>query len=188
ETWTERNSGCYPPPPGVTGPYLVPGYRLLLQYEDVFYEYNADQGGATGELCAETLQLVPVEPALEIVTANPTAPASPDFDTVHILCSEEDVVEFNSNNPDIATVAVNQIDWDIEVLVGGWVDIGPATEVVRAYQSPADPTGTLIAIEIATVNPEDLPEQPEPAPSQAWVLVDITRPDSTYEFVVQNGN
>ncbi|MCH7970692.1 MAG: hypothetical protein IH960_06590 [Chloroflexi bacterium] len=184
-TWTDRAPGCYPPPPGVSGPYLVPGYRLLMQYEGVFYEYDADLGGETGALCDFTTQWVSVEPALDIVTVNLAGSARPDFFTVYILRSEEDVAEFNSTNSEIATIAVGVVDWTVEVLVGGWVKIGPYTEAVRAYHLPAVPQARIdaapIFIEVAV--PENLADTANNIPSQTWVLIDITRPDSTYQFI-----
>ncbi len=184
-TWTDRAPGCYPPPPGVSGPYLVPGYRLLMQYEGVFYEYDADLGGETGALCDFTTQWVSVEPALDIVTVNLAGSARPDFFTVYILRSEEDVAEFNSTNSEIATIAVGVVDWTVEVLVGGWVKIGPYTEAVRAYHLPAVPQARIdaapIFIEVAV--PENLADTANDIPSQTWVLIDITRPDSTYQFI-----
>ena len=184
-TWTERQPGCYPPPPGVSGPYLVPGYRLLMQYEGVFYEYDADLGGETGALCDSTLQPVPVEPALDIVTVNSAGPAQSDFFTVYILRSEEDVAEFNATNSDTAMIAVDVIDWTVEVLVGGWVKIGPYTEPVKAYHLPAGPQARIdaapIFIEVAV--PENLADTANNNPSQTWVLIDITEPDSTYQFI-----
>ena len=183
-TWTDRAPGCYPPPPGVSGPYLVPGYRLLMQYEGVFYEYDTDLGGETGALCDITTQWVSVEPALDIVTVNLAGSARPDFFTVYILRSEEDVAEFNSTNSEIATIAVGVVDWTVEVLVGGWVKIGPYTEAVRAYHLPAVPQARIdaapIFIEVAV--PENLADTANNIPSQTWVLIDITRPDSTYQF------
>ena len=76
ETWTERNPDCYPAPDSISGAYLIPGYRLLMQHGGTFYEYNADQGAGTGALCESTLQLVPVEPARIIVKKNPNRPNS----------------------------------------------------------------------------------------------------------------
>lgn len=184
-TWTDRAPGCYPPPPGVTGPYLVPGYRLTMQYEGIFYEYDADLGGETGALCDSTIQPVPVEPALDIVTVNLAGSAKPDFFNEYILRSEQDVAEFNSTNSEIATVAVGVIDWTVEVLVGGWVKIGPYTEPVRAYHLPAGPQDRIdaapIFIEVAV--PENLADTANNDPSQTWVLIDITVPDSTYQFI-----
>lgn len=184
-TWTDRRPGCYPPPPGVSGPYLVPGYRLIMQYEGVFYEYDADLGGGTGALCDITMQSVPVEPALGIVTVNPAGSARPDFFTVYILRSEEDVTEFNSINPDVATITVGVVDWTVEVLVGGWVKIGPYTEALRAYRLPAGPEArngaTPIFIEVAV--PENLADTVNNDPSQTWALIDVTEPGSTYQFI-----
>lgn len=196
-TWTDRNPGCYPPPPGVSGPYLVAGYRLLMQYEGVFYEYDADLGGETGALCDSTLQLVPVEPALDTVTVNLAGSAPPDFDAVYVLRSEDDVFEFNSTQSDIAAIAVDVVDWTVEVLVGGWVNVGPNTEAVRAYrlstESPAktpdasaDGPSNITKIVIEVAIPEDQADTADTGPSQTWALVDITEPDSTYEFVVQD--
>ena len=193
-TWTDSIPGCYPRPPGVSGPYLVPGYRLLMQYEGVFYEYDADLGGVTGALCDSTLQLVPVEPALDIVVVNQASSAQPDFDTVYILRSEDDVTEFNSKNADIATIAVGVVDWTVEVLVGGWANTGLNTEAVRAYRSPAESTpgagfgSTTSNIVIEVAVPDGLPaEQADDVstePMQIWALVDITESGSTYQFVV----
>ena len=165
-----------------------------MQYEGVFYEYDADLGGETGALCDATLQLVAVEPALDIVVANPAGSAQPDFSMVYILRSEEDVAEFNSANSEIASIAVEVVDWTTEVLVGGWVSVGPVAEAVRAYRSAAESSSNTengsatanIVIEVAV--PENLLEdRPDAAtinPSQIWALVDITEADSTYEFVV----
>ena len=187
-TWTDRKPGCYPPPPGVDGPYLVPGYRLLMQYEGVFYEYDADLGGETGALCDSTLQPVPVEPALDIVIVNLAGSARPDVGVVYVLRSEDDVSEFNSTNSDIATIAVDVVDWTVEVLVGGWVNIGPYTEPIKAYRLPSGPQARVdaapIFIEVAV--PENLADTSNNNPSLTWVLIDITEPDSTYEFVVPN--
>ena len=194
-TWTDRNPGCYPRPAGVSGPYLVPGYRLLMQYEGVFYEYDADLGGQTGALCDSTMQRVPVEPALDIVTANMAGSTRPDAGAVYVLRSEDDVSAFNSTNSGIASVAVGVVDWTTEVLVGGWVITTPNSEAVRAYRSPAEPsqnagngsTGTHVIIEVAV--PDDRPEdQLDDGGStglvQIWALVDITGPVTTYEFAV----
>ena len=184
-TWTDRAPGCYPPPPGVSGPYLVPGYRLLMQYEGVFYEYDADLGGETGALCDFTTQWVSVEPALDIVTVNLEGSARPDFFTVYILRSEEDVAAFNSTNSEIATIAAGVVDWTVELLVGGWVNTGPYTEAVRAYHLPAGPQAGIdaapIFIEVAV--PENLTDTANDIPSQTWALIDITKPDSTYQFI-----
>lgn len=184
-TWTDRAPGCYPPPPGVAGPYLVPGFRLTMQYEGVFYEYDSDLGGETGALCDSTTQWVSVEPALDVVVVNVEGSARPDFFAEYILRSEEDVAEFNSTNSEIATIAVGVIDWTAEVLVGGWVKIGPYTEAVRAYHLPAGPQARIdaapIFIEVAV--PENLADTANNDPSQTWVLIDITEPDSTYQFI-----
>ena len=193
-TWTDSAPGCYPRPPGVSDPYLIPGYRLLMQYEGVFYEYDADLGGATGALCDSTLQLVPVEPALDIVVVNQAGSVQLDFDTVYILRSEDDVTEFNSNYADIATIAVGVIDWTVEVLIGGWAITSLNTEAVRAYRSPdkstpgagTGSTTSNIVIEVA-VPDGVLPEQAVDVsikPMQIWALVDITESGSTYQFVV----
>ena len=177
ETWTERNPGCYPAPSSITGAYLIPGYRLLMQYEGVFYEYDADQGAGTGALCESTFQLIPAEPTgNNVVTADS---ATPDFDKIHVLRSEDDVTTFNSENSDTATIAVETIEWPEEVLVGGWVNRSPNPEVARAYLSAE---GTTIIIEVAV--PDDFVDDASDAASQIWELVDITEPDSTYEFVV----
>jgi len=179
ETWTERNPGGYPAPESIinTGAYLIPGYRLLMQHEGVFYEYNADQGAGTGALCDSTLQLIPAEPAHDTVVINNSA--EPDFDTVYVLRSEEDVTEFNSLHAKIATVAIDEIEWKEEVLVGGWVESSPNPEAVRAYTSEQ---GSSIFIEV--VVSDDLADEATDAPSQTWSLIDITEPDSTYEFIV----
>ena len=113
ETWTERSPGCYPAPDSITGAYLIPGYRLLMQYDGKFYGHDADQGAGTGALCESTLQLVSVEPARNIVKAS---------------------------------VAVDEIEWAEEVLVGGWVESSPNPLTVRAYLSEQ---GTSIIIEVA---------------------------------------
>ena len=77
ETWTERNPGCYPPPNSITGACLIPGYRLLMQYDGTFYQYDADQGVGTGTLCESTLQLVPDEPARNIVETTESTETKP---------------------------------------------------------------------------------------------------------------
>ncbi len=177
ETWTERNPGCYPASSTITGAYLIPGYRLLLQQDGIYYEFNADQGAGTGALCESTLQLVPVEPSYTIVT--PSESSEPDFDLVHIIRSEEDVAEFNTVNSNTAAIGVDQIDFDEELLVGGWVNASPNPEAVRAYRSEE---GSSIIIEVAV--PEDLIEEATDDPSQIWALVDITESDTTYEFIV----
>ncbi|NQW20013.1 MAG: hypothetical protein HQ477_04695 [Chloroflexi bacterium] len=177
ETWTEQNPGCYPTPASITGAYLIPGYRLLMLQNGVFYEYNADEGAGTGALCESTFQVVPAEPAHSIV--KPSDSATPDFDIVHILRSDEDVAEFNSTGSGMAVIGVDEIDFSAEVLVGGWVNSSPNPEVVRAYKSEE---GTSIIIEIAV--PKEFEEEISTAPSQIWVLVDSTSPDSAYEFIV----
>jgi hypothetical protein len=176
-TWADRNPGCYPEPSTITGAYLIPSYRLLLQYEGVFYEYDADQGARVGALCESTFQLVPAEPAYGIVIT--AGSAEPDFDTIHVLRSEEDVAEFNTTNSNIASIGVDQIEWPEEVLVGGWVDVSPNPEVIRGYLSEQ---GTSIIIEVAI--PEEFTDEANDNLSQVWVLVDITEPNSTYEFLV----
>jgi hypothetical protein len=178
-TWTDRNPGCYPAPSSITGAYLVPGFRLLMQHEGVFYEYNSDQGAGTGALCDSTFQLVGAEPARNIVAT--VEPSDPDFETVHILRSEEDVAEFNSTHPDMATIAIDQIAWEEEVLVGGWVNSSPNPVATRAYLSEQ---GSSILIEVTIPEDQATGDQVDETPSQTWALIDITNPDSTYEFIV----
>jgi len=177
ETWTERSPGCYPAPDSIIGAYLIPGYRLLMQYDGTFYEYDADQGAGTGALCESTLQLVPVEPARNIVKT--TESTDSDLETIYVLRSEEDVAEFNSTHSNLATIAVDEIEWAEEVLVGGWVESSPNPLAVRAYLSEQ---GTSIIIEVAIS--EDAADEASTSTSQTWALVDITDPDSTYEFIV----
>jgi hypothetical protein len=148
-----------------------------MQHDGVFYEYNADQGASTGDLCESTFQIVPVEPAYTIVT--PVESAEPDTATVHILRSEDDVAEFNSTHSGIARVGVDEIDFPLEVLVGGWVGASPNPEPVRAYRAGE---GSSIIIEIAV--PDEFIDEASDETSQIWVLVDTTDPNSTYEFVV----
>ncbi len=181
ETWTERNPGCYPAPDSLTGAYLIPGYRMLMQHDGVYYEYNADEGIGTGALCESTFQIVPVEPAHTTVTIADSA--TPDTDVIHVISSEDEVIEFNSANSDIATVGVDEIEFPLEVLVGGWVDLSPNPEPTRAYKST---DGTSIIIEVAIPEPLEDEEEVEPTedPSQIWVLVDATESISDYEFVV----
>ena len=176
-TWTERNPGCYPAPASITGAYLIPGYRLLMQHDGTFYEYNADQGLGTGALCESTFQLIPAEPAYTIVV--PKASESTDYNVVHVVRSEEDVAEFNSAFPDIALIGVDEIDFPEEGLVGGWVEASPNPDVVRAYRSAE---GSSIVIEVAI--PEEFEEEASDDWTQIWALVDTTEPDSTYEFAV----
>lgn len=177
ETWTDRHPGCYPAPASITGAYLVPGYRLLMQHDGTFYEYNADQGLGTGALCESTFQLVPVEPAYSIVT--PKSFSSQNVEAIHIIRSEDDVAAFNSAHPETALVGVDEIDFPEEVLVGGWVEASPNPEATRAYKSES---GTSIIIEVAI--PEDTEEEITDDWSPIWALVDTTDPDSTYEFSV----
>ena len=177
ETWTDRNPGCYPEPISITGAYLIPGYRLLMQYDGTLYEYDADQGAGTGALCESTLQLVPVEPARNIVKT--TAFTESDLETIYVLRSEEDVAEFNSTQSGMASIAVDEIEWEEEVLVGGWVAFSPDPLAVRAYLAAK---GAAIIIEVAIS--EDSADEANTNPSQTWALVDITNPDSTYEFIV----
>ena len=177
ETWTERNPGCYPAPDSITGAYLIPGFRLLMQYDGTFYEYDADQGAGTGALCNSTLQLVPVEPARNIVST--TESTESDLETIYVLRSEEDVAEFNSTQSDMASIAVDEIEWAEEVLVGGWVESSPDPLAVRAYLSEQ---GTSITIEVAIS--EDRADEASTSPSQIWALIDVTEPESTYEFIV----
>ena len=177
ETWTDKNPGCYPAPESITGAYLIPGYRLLMQHDGVFYEYDADQGAGTGALCDSTLQLIPVEPAYSIVTLNEVD--SPDVDVLHILRSEDDVAEFNSAFSETALIGVEEIDFPEEVLVGGWVEASPNPEVVRAYRSGQ---GTSIIIEVAI--PEEFEEEASDDLSPVWALIDFTDTGSTYEFIV----
>ena len=148
-----------------------------MLFEGVYYEFDADQGGSTGALCESTLQLVPVEPAGAIVRANEAA--QPDVNSVHIMRSEEDVTEFNSTNSDIAVITENVIDWEVEVLVGGWAPASPNLEPVRAYRTG---DGESVVVEVAV--PIEFTESASEVASQVWALVDITEPDSTYVFVL----
>jgi hypothetical protein len=180
DTWTERNPGCYPTPSSLTGAYLIPGYRMIMQHDGVFYEYNADQGATTGALCESTFQTVPVEPAHSIVTAHVSD--SPYLDVVHVIRSEEDVAEFNSTNSDMASIEVDVIDFPEEVLVGSWIEANKNVEPVRAYRSTEN---SSIIIELAI--PDDLDEEEDidtVETTQIWAFLDATEPNSTYEFVV----
>jgi len=177
ETWTERNPGCYPTPSSVTGAYLIPGYRVIMEHDKVFYEYNADQGATTGALCESTFQTVPVEPAYSIVTAHQSD--SPNTGIVHVIRSEEDVAEFNSTYPATAAIEVDVIDFPEEVLVGAWIQSSPNLEPVRAYR-PTENSSIIIEV----VVPEEFSEVDVDGATQIWVLLDATEPNSTYEFVV----
>jgi hypothetical protein len=148
-----------------------------MQYDGTFYEYDADQGAGTGALCNSTLQLVPVEPARNIVST--TESTESDLETIYVLRSEEDVAEFNSTQSDMASIAVDEIEWAEEVLVGGWVESSPDPLAVRAYLSEQ---GTSITIEVAIS--EDRADEASTSPSQIWALIDVTEPESTYEFIV----
>jgi hypothetical protein len=159
ETWTERNPGCYPEPDSIIGAYLIPGYRLLMQYDGTFYEYNADQGAGTDALCESTLQLVPVEPARNIVKA--TESTDSDLETIYILRSEEDVTAFNSAQSSMASISVDEIEWAEEVLAGSWVESSPDPLAAQAYLSGQDAS---IIIEVAIS--EDSADEASTNPSQ----------------------
>jgi len=148
-----------------------------MQHEGVFYEYNADQGAGTGALCESTFQIVPAEPAHTTVTISNSA--TPDYEIVHIIRSEEDVAEFNSSFSDTALIGVDEIEFPEEVLVGGWINASPNPQVTRAYKSEQD--GHVI---IEVLIPEEFEEEAGENPTQIWALVDTTEPNSTYEFVV----
>jgi hypothetical protein len=177
ETWSDRNPGCYPAPDSLTGAYIIPGYKLLMQHEGMFYEYNADQGDGTGALCESTFQLVPAEPAYTTVTTSESA--TPDYEVVHIIRSEEYVAEFNSTHSTTAQIGVDEIDFPEEVLVGGWINASPSPQVTRAYKSEQD---GLVITEV--VIPEEFEVEAGENPSQIWALVYAIWHDSTYEFLV----
>jgi len=183
ETWTELNPGCYPAPASLTGAYLVPGYRLIMQHDGVFYEYDADQGAGTGALCESTLQTVPVESAFSTVSSNRSD--SPDFDTVHVIRSEEEVTEFNTTHSEMATIEVEVIEFPEEVLVGSWIQSETILVPIRAYRSTDD--ASSIVIEVSA--PEETEEVPviEATPNgafQMWVFLDTTESTTSYEFLV----
>ncbi|MDA0595900.1 MAG: hypothetical protein O2974_02665 [Chloroflexi bacterium] len=165
ETWSDLNPGCYPAPDSLTGAYIIPGYKLLMQHEGVFYEYNADQGDGTGALCESTFQLVPAEPAYTTVTTSESA--TTDYEAVHIIRSEEDVAEFNSTHSTTAQIGVDEIDFPEEVLVGGWINASPSPQLTRAYKSEQD---GLVIIEV--VIPEEFEVEAGENPRQIWALVD----------------
>ena len=79
----------------------------------------------------------------------------------------------------MASIAIDEIEWVEKVLVGDWVESSPDPLAVRAYLSEQ---GTSIIIEVAIS--EDSDDAASTSPSQTWALVDITAPDSTYEFIV----
>ena len=173
DTWTSRSPGCYPPPNTILDDYLVPGFRLILSYEGVRYEYNDDLGGVNGALCETTPQPVPAELANEIVTAQDVDEDDVD---VWVIRSEEELILFNTENSSIAEIELDQVDWEVEFLIGSVVDSDLSEISVSAFRSLSGGESETVTIEIHDSAPS------ETATSQIWTYVDITELTDEYQF------
>jgi len=143
DTWTSRSPGCYPRPNTILDDYLVPGFRLILSYEGIRYDYNADLGGVNGALCETTPQPVPAELANDIVTAKDIEDDAID---VWVIRSEEELIQFNNENSSIAEIELDQVDWETEILVGSVVDSDLADVSIPAFRSLSGGTSETITI------------------------------------------
>ena len=183
-TWTRSNPGCYPPPEGFDGDYLIPGLRLSLVYDAIRYEYHADVPATTGALCysvPQTPQEVSVDLAEDTVR---TLDASRLAGRVVTLPDAGAAQAFLRDEPGIAEIDVEDIDWAAEVLVGALLTDMPSTQEAEAAEGLWHMHSNLVTIDVdmtpVETPPEGIVEGPIPAP--VWVLVEYPPAGASFEL------
>ena len=187
-TWTRSSPGCFPPPEGYDGEYLIPGLRLSLVYDGVRYEYNADVPATTGALCdrvPQTPQDVDVRPADDVVRALDAARLA---GRVLVLRDAAATRAFLQGEPGIAEIDVEDIDWTAEVLVGAALETLPAPEVT-GVSGVWDMNTNVVTIQVDTAPAEAPPEATggDSTPPAVWTLVEYPPAGADFEFRVVPG-
>ena len=185
-TWTRSSPGCFPPPEGYDGEYLIPGLRLSLVYARIRYEYDADLPATTGALCdttPQTPQDVGVTLAEDTVI---THDASRLADRVIALADADAARAYMQVEAGIAEIDTEDVDWAAEVLVGTALpEVEPALEVVDV-SAVWDMTSNLVTIDVET-NPAGAPPEgagPATMGVAVWVLIEYPPAGASFEFRV----
>ncbi|NQU96065.1 MAG: hypothetical protein HQ548_00285 [Chloroflexi bacterium] len=189
-TWTRSSPGCFPPPEGYDGEYLIPGLRLSLVYAGVRYEYNSDVPATTGALCdraPQTPQEVDVSLADDVAR---TLDASRLAGRVVALADAGETRAFLQAEPGIAEIDVEEIDWTAEVLVGAALpEMLPAPEVTDVSAS-WDMNTNVVTIQVQTAPAGAPPEATgaDPTPPAVWTLIEYPPAGAGFEFRVVPGS
>ena len=183
-TWTRANPGCYPPPAGFEGDYLIPGLRLSLLHNGVRYEYHANGPATTGALCDEvpqTPQEVSVSLVEEVVR---TQDASRLAGRVVVLRDAGAAQAFLQAEPGIAEIDVEDIDWTAEVLIGTSLADMPSGLEAAAAAGTWDMNSNMVTIEVETGPAEAPPEAAgeRTTPAAVWVLAEYPPAGAGFEF------
>lgn len=186
-TWTRADPGCYPPPQGFEGDYLIPGLRLSLVHQGVRYEYHADVPATTGALCAgvpQTPQEVGVSLAGDAVR---TLDASWLAGRVVTLTDADSAAAFVGAEPWVAEIALEDIDWAAETLVGTALPDAPAGLEVSAAAGIWDMDSNVVTIRLETEAPVAPAAGPGgESPAAVWVLVEYPPAGAGFEFRVMD--
>ena len=189
-TWTRSSPGCFPPPEGYDGEYLIAGLRLSLVYDAVRYEYNSDVPATTGALCDRVPQApqdIGVSLADDVVR---TLDASRLAGRVLALADAGEARTFLQAEPGIAEIDVEDIDWVAEVLVGATLpEMLPASEVTDVSAS-WDMNTNVVTIQVQTAPAETPPEVTggDSTPPAFWALVEYPPAGAGFEIRVVPGN
>ena len=188
-TWTRSSPGCFPPPEGYDGEYLIPGLRLSLVHDGVRYEYNADVPATTGALCdrvPQTQQDVDASPADDVVR---TLDASGMAGRVVALADAGEARAFLQTEPGIAEIDVDDIDWAAEVLVGAALpEMLPAPEVTDV-SGVWNMNTNVVTIRVETA-PAGVPPEAtggDSTPAAVWTLVEYPPAGADFEVRVVPG-
>ena len=188
-TWTRSSPGCFPPPEGYDGEYLIPGLRLSLVYDAVRYEYNADVPATTGALCdrvAQTPQDVGASPADDVAR---TLDASRLAGRVLALANAGEARAFLQAEPGIAEIDVEDIDWAAEVLVGAGLPEMLSAPEVTDVSGVWDMNTNVVTIQVE-VTPAEEPSEVtggDSTPPAVWTLVEYPPAGAHFEFRVVPG-
>ena len=183
-TWTRANPGCYPPPAGFDGDYLIPGLRVSLVHDGVRYEYHADVPGTTGGLCEQVPQ-TPVDVGVslveEVVRTNVPSLLG---DRVVILADSDAARAFAAGEPDAAEIDVEDIDWSVDTLVGTSLPDVPCDVELTVAEAVWDMDTNAVTIGVETA-PAEIPEGTVcegPADAAVWVLIEYPPDGTSFEF------
>ena len=185
-TWTKANPGCYPLPEGFEGDYLVPGLRLSLVYDATRYQFDANMQVTAGALChttPQTPQEVSVSLADDLVR---TQAASRLAGRIVTLPDAPAARAFLRDEPGIADIDVDDIDWAAEVLVGTLLRDVPSALEVAAAAGLWNMNSNVVTIEVET-EPAETPSEGTAGQTLAvplWVLVEYPPAGADFAFRV----
>lgn len=179
-TWTRENPGCYPPPTGFEGDYLIPGLRMSLLHEGVVYEYHSNLEATRGSLCddvSRTSREIAASLAGDVVD---TIDTRAFIGRIVTIPDEAYARLFTDEEQSTVEIDFEAVDWTTDVLVGTSLTAGPSPVRVVSVSATWDiePNLITIGLELEATGGEEI----EPIP--VWVLVEYPPPGARYEFTV----